>query len=154
MIKLQQVMWDMTDWNGLLATRLATIPPVAEGSTDVKLWVVSEGQRNCDVYRRRTKSENNSPPPPKETLISNIAVVWNLLNCKTCELRDGGGGGGDDYDNNNINKRQWELYKKKRSQNIYSAHVECENKSDTSNNMGDWNHLTFTQTVPEQHTGN
>jgi len=33
------------------------------------------------------------------------------------------------------------------------AHVECENKSDTSNNMGDWNHFKITQTVPEQPNG-
>ena len=26
-------------------------------------------------------------------------------------------------------------------------------KSDTGNNMGDWNHFKITQTVPEQHTG-
>jgi hypothetical protein len=26
-------------------------------------------------------------------------------------------------------------------------------KSDTSNNMGDWNHFKITQTIPEQHTG-
>ena len=32
--------------------------------------------------------------------------------------------------------------------------MECENKSDTGNNMGDWNHLKITQTVHEQHTGN
>ena len=28
-----------------------------------------------------------------------------------------------------------------------------ESKSDTGNNMGDWNHFKTTQTIPEQHTG-
>ena len=32
-------------------------------------------------------------------------------------------------------------------------HVECESKSDTSNNRGDWNHFKITQTISEQHTG-
>jgi len=35
---------------------------------------------------------------------------------------------------------------------IHSAHVECEIKSDTSNNRGNWNHLKIIQTVPQQHT--
>ena len=30
--------------------------------------------------------------------------------------------------------------------------MECESKSDTGNNRGDWNHLKMIQTVPEQHT--
>jgi hypothetical protein len=42
------------------------------------------------------------------------------------------------HDNNKMNRN--------------SVHVECENKSDTSNNMGDWNHLKITQKIPEQHT--
>jgi len=33
------------------------------------------------------------------------------------------------------------------------AHMECKSKSDTSNNMGHWNHLIITQNVSEQHTG-
>ena len=36
---------------------------------------------------------------------------------------------------------------------INSAHVECEIKSDASNNRGNWNHLKIIQTVPQQHTG-
>ena len=31
--------------------------------------------------------------------------------------------------------------------------VECESKSDTGNNRGDWNRLRITQTVPAQHSG-
>jgi len=31
--------------------------------------------------------------------------------------------------------------------------VELKNKSDTSNNSGNWNHLTVIQTVTEQRTG-
>jgi hypothetical protein len=38
--------------------------------------------------------------------------------------------------------------------NRNSTHVECENKSDTGNNMGEWNHFKITQTIPEQHTRN
>ena len=34
---------------------------------------------------------------------------------------------------------------------INSAHLECEIKSDTSNNRGNWNHLKIIQTVPQQH---
>jgi len=34
-----------------------------------------------------------------------------------------------------------------------SAHVKCQNRSDTSNNTGDWNRLTVTQTIPEQQNG-
>jgi len=36
--------------------------------------------------------------------------------------------------------------------NRNSAHVECESKSDTINNKGDWNHLKITQTIPEPRT--
>jgi len=31
--------------------------------------------------------------------------------------------------------------------------VECESKSDTGNNRGDWKHFKITQTIPEQRTG-
>jgi hypothetical protein len=34
-----------------------------------------------------------------------------------------------------------------------TAHVECKNKSDASNNWGNWNHLKIIQKIPEQHTG-
>jgi hypothetical protein len=33
-----------------------------------------------------------------------------------------------------------------------TAHVECKNKCDTSNNRGNWNHLKIIQKIPEQHT--
>ena len=36
--------------------------------------------------------------------------------------------------------------------NRNSVHVECDSKSDTSNNRSKWNHLKIIQTVPEQHT--
>jgi hypothetical protein len=32
--------------------------------------------------------------------------------------------------------------------------VECDSKSDTGNNRGDWNYFKITQTIPEQHTWN
>jgi hypothetical protein len=44
----------------------------------------------------------------------------------------------DDYYSNNNNNR------------TISAHVGRKNKSDTSNNRGNWNHLKITQTIPEQ----
>ena len=34
-----------------------------------------------------------------------------------------------------------------------TAQVECKNRSDTINIRGHWNHLTSTQTIPEQRTG-
>jgi hypothetical protein len=43
-------------------------------------------------------------------------------------------------------------YEYRRPYTRNSAHVECESKSNTSNNTGDWNLLKITQTVPEQHT--
>jgi hypothetical protein len=33
-----------------------------------------------------------------------------------------------------------------------SAHVECESRSDTNNDTGDWTHFKITLTIPEQHT--
>ena len=49
---------------------------------------------------------------------------------------------------------------KKRTENILkhtdlltnSAHVECENKSNTGNKTGDWNHFRITHTISEQNT--
>ena len=32
-------------------------------------------------------------------------------------------------------------------------HVQCKNKSDTSNNVGDWNQLKIVQKITQQHTG-
>jgi hypothetical protein len=37
--------------------------------------------------------------------------------------------------------------------NKNTAHVVCKNKSDTSNNRGNWNHFKIIQTIPEQQTG-
>ena len=45
--------------------------------------------------------------------------------------------------------RSREDLKYKRRQNRISADVECESKSDTSNNRGDWNHFKITRTIPE-----
>ena len=45
------------------------------------------------------------------------------------------------------------MFKIQRPYSTNSAHVECDNKSDTGNNRGDWNHFSITQTVPEQHSG-
>ena len=49
-------------------------------------------------------------------------------------------------------ERSLEVLKIQGPYNRNSAHVECERKSDTGNNRGDWNHLNTIQTEPEQHT--
>ena len=46
-----------------------------------------------------------------------------------------------------------EYSKIERSYNRNRAHVECKNKCDTSNNMGNWNHLKIIQKIPGQPTG-
>jgi len=53
-------------------------------------------------------------------------------------------GDDDDDDENNNNKIPY---------NGNSAHMECENKSDTSNYRSNWKHLKITQAVPEKHAG-
>ena len=73
----------------------------------------------------------------------------------------------DDDDNNNnnnnntnnnnnnrnvIKKEAEKILKVCGPQNTNSFHVECESKSDTGNNRGDWNHSKITQEIPEQHT--
>ena len=35
---------------------------------------------------------------------------------------------------------------------IIITHVECKNKSNTSNNMGDWDYFKVIQKIREQHT--
>jgi hypothetical protein len=61
---------------------------------------------------------------------------------------DGGGGGDDDDDDNNNNNNNNNIGRPNRN----SAHMECESKSDTTNNRGYWNHFQIAQTVPEQYT--
>jgi hypothetical protein len=49
-----------------------------------------------------------------------------------------------------------EAEKNSKIQKAYStntAHVECENKNDTSNNWVNWNHLKVIQEIPEQNNG-
>ena len=50
-------------------------------------------------------------------------------------------------------ERSWEDPAILRPYNRNTAHVECTNKSDTSNNRGNWNHFKIIQKVPEQHRG-
>ena len=45
---------------------------------------------------------------------------------------------------------RWELLQFLENRN--PAHVECENKSDTGNNRGNWHHLKITQPIPDQQT--
>jgi hypothetical protein len=51
----------------------------------------------------------------------------------------------DDDDDEDEDEEEEEPY------NINTAHVECKNKCDTSNNRGNWNHLRITQKIPEKH---
>jgi hypothetical protein len=45
------------------------------------------------------------------------------------------------------------ILKYKKPYNRNTAHVECKNKCDTSNNRGNWNHFKIIQKIPEQRTG-
>ena len=56
-------------------------------------------------------------------------------------------------DRNVIKKGAEKILTCERRHNRNSAHVECESKSDTGNNRGDWNHIKITQIIPEKHTG-
>jgi hypothetical protein len=42
---------------------------------------------------------------------------------------------------------------KQRTYSPITAHVECKNKCDTSNNSSNLNHLNIIHKMPEQHTG-
>ena len=54
----------------------------------------------------------------------------------------------------NVIKKEDEKFLKFRDRRIeISARVECESKSDTGNNRGNWYHFQIIQTIPEQHTG-
>jgi len=44
------------------------------------------------------------------------------------------------------------VIKKEAEKSLNTAHVECKNKSDTSNNRGDWDHFKVIQKIREQHT--
>jgi hypothetical protein len=46
-----------------------------------------------------------------------------------------------------INSKIYRPYNRK------TAHVECKNKGDTSNNRGNWNHFKILQKILEQRTG-
>ena len=52
-----------------------------------------------------------------------------------------------------IIKEAEKILKYKKSYNRNTAHVECKNKGDTSNNRGDWNCFKVIQKIREQHTG-
>jgi hypothetical protein len=51
-----------------------------------------------------------------------------------------------------IKKEAEKILKYKELNNMNTAHVERKNKSDTSNNRDNWNHLKIIQKIPEQHT--
>ena len=71
-----------------------------------------------------------------------------MIQNETCVLLDVAISG----DRNVIKKEAEKILKYKDLNNRNSSHVECDSKSDTGNNRGDWNHFRITQTTPEQHT--
>jgi hypothetical protein len=56
-------------------------------------------------------------------------------------------------DGNLIKKEAEKIVKYKDPTTEIQLHVECKNKSDTTNNRGNWNHLKIIQKIPEQHNG-
>jgi tRNA(Ser,Leu) C12 N-acetylase TAN1 len=50
-------------------------------------------------------------------------------------------------------KKEAEKTLKYKDLTIETAHVECKNKGDTSNNRSDWDYFKVIQKVREQHTG-
>jgi hypothetical protein len=53
---------------------------------------------------------------------------------------------------NVIKKEAEKILKYKRPYNRNTAHVECKNKGDASNNRSSWNHFKILQKIPEQQT--
>jgi hypothetical protein len=49
----------------------------------------------------------------------------------------------------NVTKKEAEKTLKYRHHNRNTAHVECKNKGDTSNNWSDWDHFQIIQTIRE-----
>jgi hypothetical protein len=56
-------------------------------------------------------------------------------------------------DRNVITKKAEKISTYRELNNRNSAHVECESKSDVSNNKGYWNHFKITHKIPEQNRG-
>jgi len=52
----------------------------------------------------------------------------------------------------NVIKKETEKILKYRPYNRDTAHVECKNIGDTSNNRGDWDYFEVIQEIREQHT--
>jgi hypothetical protein len=50
-------------------------------------------------------------------------------------------------------KKAEKILKYKDLNNRNTGHVECKNKTDTTNNRGSWNHFRIIQKIPEQHAG-
>ena len=55
-------------------------------------------------------------------------------------------------DRNVVKKEAEKFLKYKRPCNRNTAHVECKNKGDTSNNRGDWDYFKVIHKIREQHT--
>ena len=55
-------------------------------------------------------------------------------------------------DRNVIKKEAEKILKYKDLNNRNTAHVECKNKGDTSNNRGDWDYFKVIQKIHEQYT--
>jgi hypothetical protein len=56
-------------------------------------------------------------------------------------------------DRNVVKKEAEKILKHKYLTIQNTAHVECKNKCDTSNNRGNWNHLKIIHKIPEQRIG-
>jgi hypothetical protein len=52
-----------------------------------------------------------------------------------------------------VSRKTPKYFKTQRPYGRNTAHVECKDEGDTTNNRGNWNRLIFTQKIPEQHTG-
>jgi len=50
-------------------------------------------------------------------------------------------------------ERSQKYFKTQRPYNTNTFHVQCQSKSDTSTNTGNWSYLKITLKIPEQHTG-
>ena len=59
----------------------------------------------------------------------------------------------------NFRRQKCDLKRSREDSEIYrpynrnTAHVECKNKGDTSNNRGDWDYFKVIQKIRQQHTG-
>ena len=107
------------------------VPKSVETSQGVKVTILWNQQIQPD-----TTSPNNKP-----------GIIIHDDKKGTCVLMDVAISG-----DRNVIKRKSRSFKIWRSCNRNTAHVECKNKGDTSNNRGDWDYFKVIQKIREQHT--